>query len=82
MAHTSGRAKCRGCDERIAKGELRLGARLLNPFVEGKLTLWLHLECGVYKRPKPYLDAAGTTTEALPKTDWLEAQAKLGLEHR
>ncbi len=87
MAHTiepaaSGRAKCRGCGERIAKGELRLGARLPNPFVEGELTLWFHLVCGAYKRPQPYLDAAGATTEALPKADWLEAQAKLGLEHR
>lgn len=48
MAHTiepaaSGRARWRGCGERIAKGELRLGARLPNPFVEGELTLWFHL---------------------------------------
>lgn len=87
MAHTiepaaSGRARCRGCGERIAKDELRLGARLPNPFVEGELTLWFHLECGAYKRPQPYLDAAGATTESVSDAEWLEAQAKLGLEHR
>jgi hypothetical protein len=78
----SGRAKCRGCGERIAKGELRLGARLPNPFVEGELTLWFHLDCGAFKRPEPYLDAAGATKENVPNAERLEAQAKLGLEHR
>lgn len=86
MAHSiepaaSGRAKCRGCGKPIARGELRLGARLPNPFVEGELTLWFHLTCGAYKRPQPYLDAARETKDAIPNAAWLEAQAKLGLEH-
>ena len=86
MPHTiepaaSGRAKCRGCGDNIAKGELRLGARLPNPFVEGELTLWFHLVCGAYKRPQPYLDAAKDTTETIDKAEWLEAEAKRSLEH-
>lgn len=76
----SGRAKCRGCGEKIAKGELRLGARLPNPFVEGELTLWFHLVCGAYKRPGPYLEAAKTTSETIDDAGWLEAEAKKSLE--
>lgn len=78
----SGRAKCRGCGEKIAKDELRLGARLPNPFVEGELTLWFHLTCGAYKRPEPYLEAAKTTTETIDNAEWLEVEAKRSLEHK
>lgn len=86
IAHTiepaaSGRAKCRGCGEKIAKDELRLGARLPNPFVEGELTLWFHLVCGAYKRPEQYLEAAKTTSETIENAEWLEAEAKKSLEH-
>ncbi len=86
MAHTiepaaSGRARCRGCQETIAKGELRLGARLPNPFVEGELTLWFHLVCGAYKHPQAYLDAAADTTETLDNREWLSTEAKRSLEH-
>ena len=57
MAHTiepasSGRAKCRGCGQPIAKGDLRFGERLPNPFAdEGDMTLWFHPLCAAYKRP-------------------------------
>jgi hypothetical protein len=86
MAHTiepaaSGRARCRGCGEQIAKGELRLGARLPNPFVEGELTLWFHLVCGAYKRPQAYLDAAADTTESIDNAERLESEAKRSLEY-
>jgi hypothetical protein len=97
MPHTiepaaSGRAKCRGCDEKIAKGELRFGERLDNPFGEGEMTLWFHVVCGAYKRPEPFLGALGhtdadlesITTPAAPgKTaDWLRVEADDGLAHR
>lgn len=78
----SGRAKCRGCGEKIAKDELRLGARLANPFVEGELTLWFHLLCGAYKRPEPYLEAARSTTESIDNAELLESEAKRSLEHK
>ena len=62
MAHviepaSSARAKCRGCGRPIAKGILRLGERLPNPFGEGEMTLWFHLPCAAFKRPQPFLDA-------------------------
>ena len=61
MAHTlepatSGRAKCRGCERPISKGELRFGERLPNPFAEGEMTLWFHPTCAAYKRPEPLLE--------------------------
>jgi len=78
----SSRANCRGCGEKIAKDELRLGARLPNPYGEGELTLWFHLVCGAYKRPEPYLEAARSTTETIDNAEWLETEAKRSLEHR
>ena len=88
VAHTiepaaSGRAKCRGCGHAIAKGELRLGARLPNPFDEEKeLTLWFHLLCGAYKRPAEFLEAASDTKEETVNRAHLDRAARYGLEHR
>jgi hypothetical protein len=89
-AATSGRAKCRGCEQPIAKGELRFGERLPNAFGEGEMTLWFHLLCAAYKRPEPFLatlrgaDAAaiGATRAAPEHADALEAAAELGIAHR
>lgn len=78
----SGRANCRGCGEKIAKDELRLGARLPNPYGKGELTLWFHLVCGAYKRPEPYLEAARSTPETIENAEWLETEAKRSLEFR
>ena len=79
----SGRAKCRGCGEKIAKEELRLGARLPNPFdEESELTLWFHLVCGAFKRPEPFLEALEAFDGDVDRRDWLEAQARTGVEHR
>jgi hypothetical protein len=91
MPHTiepaaSGRAKCRACGAAIAKGELRFGERLPNPFAEeGEMTLWFHLACGAFKRPGALLealrapDAAGQDIE---RREWLEHTAEQGVEHR
>lgn len=83
----SGRAKCRGCDEKIAKGELRFGERLPNAFGEGEATLWFHLKCAAYKRPESFLDALSSgepsaAIDAVPDKDALRAAARLGIEHR
>ena len=56
---SSGRAKCRSCDQPIAKGELRFGERQPNAFGEGEMTLWFHLPCAAYSRPEPFLEAQG-----------------------
>ena len=51
----SGRAKCRGCGEKIDKGELRFGERAPNPFGEGEATYWFHLFCAACRRPEEFL---------------------------
>ena len=82
---SSARAKCRGCGERIAAGEVRFGERLPNPFADGEnaeMTHWFHLRCAVYRRPEPViatLEAA--TTETVPNRDDLLREARLGVEH-
>lgn len=78
---SSGRAKCRSCDQPIAKGELRFGERQPNAFGEGEMTLWFHLPCAAYSRPEPFLETQGA---APPGTDLepLAAAARFGIEHR
>jgi len=78
---TSGRAKCRGCDGKIEKGELRFGERQPNAFGEGEMTLWFHLQCGAYKRPEPFLEALGDASD-VPGVETLRAAAEFGLAHR
>ena len=63
---SSGRAKCRSCDQPIAKGELRFGERQPNAFGDGEMTLWFHLPCAAYSRPEPFLEAHGAAPDALP----------------
>ena len=82
MAHviepaSSGRAKCRSCDQSIAKGALRFGERQPNAFGEGEMTLWFHLPCAAYSRPEPYLAVDGG-----PADETLAAAARFGIEHR
>src|SRR5262245_31578888 len=62
---STGRAKCRGCGERIAAGEMRFGESAPNPFGEGETTQWFHLECAAFKRPDPLLEALQARTEDL-----------------
>ena len=62
MAHvfepaSSARSKCRGCGRAIAKGEIRFGERLANPFAEGEMTHWFHPLCAAYKRPEAMHEA-------------------------
>lgn len=52
----SGRSKCRGCGERIAKDSLRFGERLANPFGDGEMTHWHHPACAAHRRPAPLLE--------------------------
>jgi len=102
MAHvieaaSSGRAKCRSCDQPIAKGELRFGERQPNAFGEGEMTLWFHLPCAAYSRPEPFLEtqtaaSADTGTEvgsgaapaAVPEAqlEQLAEAARFGIAHR
>ena len=86
---SSGRAKCRGCEKPIAKGDLRFGERQPNAFGEGEMTLWFHLWCGTYKRPEPFLEVlSGAAAEgSVPRgqiadADKLQAAAEFGIAHR
>jgi hypothetical protein len=86
MAHiieraASGRAKCRGCGQAIGAGAWRFGERMPNPFAEGEMTHWFHLECGAYKRPEPFLEAVEAHGEGLDDGPRLTAVAKVGVEH-
>ena len=78
----SGRAKCRGCSLPIARGEIRFGERLPNPFADGEMTIWFHPFCAAYKRPEPLLQALGETDQALPDREHLERSARAQLAHR
>jgi hypothetical protein len=78
---SSGRSKCRGCGEKIATGVLRFGEVLPNPFADGDMTQWFHVECGAYKRPEPFLEAVAARTEPLPEGEALDAEARRGVDH-
>ncbi len=78
----TGRAKCRGCGEKIAAGELRFGESLPNPFAEGETTHWYHPDCGAFKRPEPFLAALEASAEPPPDHERLRAAAQRGVLHR
>ena len=65
----SGRSKCRGCGRAIARGELRFGERLPNPFGDGEMTLWFHPLCAAYKRPETMLEALAQTAGTVPNRE-------------
>jgi hypothetical protein len=79
---TSGRAKCRGCGEKIAAHELRFGESLPNPFADGETKYWFHLECGALKRPEPFLEALQAGAPPLAERERLETEAREGIAHR
>jgi hypothetical protein len=77
----TGRAKCRGCNRPVAKGELRFGERIANAYAEGETTLWYHPVCAAYRRPEVVLEAL----EAGPppaEADLLERAARATAAHR
>lgn len=94
----SGRSRCRGCGQAIARGTLRFGEKVENPYNDGLSTLWFHLRCAAYKRPEPLLetldaiheDAGGDRVDAAAAREALEAgqgdvlraAAQEGLQHQ
>jgi len=79
----TGRAKCRGCEQRIAAKTLRFGERLPNPFSdnESEMTHWFHPICAAFKRPEPFLEALTAFDGAIDDREMLEHEARLGLAH-
>jgi hypothetical protein len=78
---SSSRAKCRSCDQPIAKGELRFGERQPNAFGEGEMTLWFHLPCAAYSRPEPFLETQAADPANFSHES-LATAARFGIEHR
>jgi len=81
----SGRAKCRGCEGKIAAGDLRFGERLPNPFAEGEnveMTHWFHLRCAAFRRPEAFLEGLAASPETIDSRTELEREAQLGVAHR
>jgi hypothetical protein len=79
---SSGRAKCRGCGQAIARGELRCGELLPNPYGDGEMTLWFHPWCAAYKRPEPLLESLAPAGDAPVDRERLERAARHAAEHR
>jgi hypothetical protein len=77
----SGRSKCRGCGRALARGEIRFGERLPNPFGDGEMTLWFHPGCAAYKRPEAILEAIAQHADA-PDREALERIAKGSLAQK
>ncbi len=93
MAHIfelapSARAKCRGCGLAIAKGELRFGERLPNPFATGEnadaveMTHWFHVACAAYRRPESFLATVADAAVEIAHKAELVREAELGVAHR
>jgi hypothetical protein len=81
----TGRAKCRACGQAIAKGTVRLGERLPNPFADGEdaeTTHWYHPVCAAFRRPEPLLEALQHATVDVVDRSRLEAEASIGVAHR
>lgn len=76
----TGRAKCRGCGNAIAKAELRFGETGPNSYGEGEATTWFHVTCAALMRPEKFLPIAEASPD-LADRDWLLQQAQAGVEH-
>ena len=79
-AASSGRSKCRGCKQPIAKAELRFGEALPNPFGEGEVTHWFHPACAAYKRPDVIVAALADAGADVDRA-MLERLAQSSLAH-
>src|SRR5690606_34551026 len=77
----SGRSRCRACGGAIARGTLRFGERLPNPYSDAnEMTIWYHPRCAAYRRPEALLSALRDDA-AVPDADALRAIAHRALEH-
>jgi hypothetical protein len=77
----SGRAKCRGCAQRIEQAAMRFGERVPNAYAEGETTLWYHPLCAAYKRPEALLEALPEAPPDLTDRDLLERAAQATAAH-
>ena len=52
---SSGRSKCRGCKQNIAKGSLRFDEQLPIPIADDDVSLWFRLPRAAFRRPQALL---------------------------
>ncbi len=79
----TGRARCRGCQQPIAKGERRVGDRFASPFADdSETTHWYHPLCAAYKWPEVLLAALELGIAAAPDDAALATAAQAGVAHR
>lgn len=81
-AASSGRAKCRACQQKVAKGELRFGEKVPNPFGDGEATHYYHLVCAADRRPEQFRETLTATELEIPDRGELERVTQLGIDHR
>lgn len=74
-AATSGRARCKGCKQPIAQGELRYGHEVPGNF-DGMMTFWYHLPCAVTHRPEQFRSVLAKYKK--PIANRAELEASLG----
>lgn len=78
----SGRAKCRACQNKIAKGERRFGEKVPNPFGEGEATHYYHLICAADRRPGEFKETLEASELEFDNREELSQAAQRGIDHR
>jgi len=64
---STGRARCKSCNELIEKGALRMGVSGDSGSFDGNMTIWHHALCAAIRNPAGMLRASATSNE-LPKS--------------
>lgn len=80
----TGRAKCRGCGQPIAKDSWRLGEAVPNLFADGEgaeSRHWYHVSCAAFRRPEACLQALEGTTASVPDRERAIDTAREGVAH-
>lgn len=77
----SGRSKCRGCQRKIDKGELRYGEAVPNAFGAGDALHWYHPRCGAERRSEPFAAALEAHEGDVPERAELAELAAVGVAH-
>ncbi len=86
---SSGRSRCRGCQQKIEKDRLRLGVAVPNPFGDGETHHYYHLLCGALRQPEAFLEVADSDLEAASSNEETSLEiekcgehAKMSQQHR
>lgn len=80
----TGRAKCRGCGQPIAKDTWRVGEAVPNLFADGEgaeSRHWYHLPCAAIRRPEACLQALDDAAATVPDRERLIETARAGVDH-